>query len=653
MSLFTGLFRMKSKKKSIFRLTAFLLILLFITLFTYRLFITSDTVSRDRYRSMVLNDIKNSKTLSCFFDNLFRYEVTANSVTTAFTLKNPKSFGIPALPPVLNENTSRKYKKDSINGNQEKTISMLLKKLHSFPKDSLDSNSRITYDLVEKHLLLSKKLCGYSYYKTMLGKTTGAFARLPVTLCEYPLDDREDVDAYLCLIRQVPDYFKDVCRYEKDKSGSGKQTPLFLLKESRDVLKQLINSLRTDDNCFVSTFNDRIKDIKDLSYKDKKKYISNNRYYVNQYVIPAYEYLYDEIDKMIMDNTITGKDQKEPKAGDDNSHLNQSQSKNKQYLPDINKAYGLCSYEKGKEYYELTVMEATGSDRPVKDLIMMTEQSLHKALSDVLYIAASDTDAYLYYCDHQSNSSFHSPDGILEALSLMIRNDYPVLKKLPSYRIKTVPSSLSKMESPAFYMIPRIDSYSDNTIYINPAYTSEENGNLFTTLAHEGFPGHLYQTVYFNNTKPSYIRQLLDYPGYVEGWATYAELHSFSFIDYPKYSDSLKRLYQNDTIISLALSARIDMGVNYEGWTLNDTCHFFEDLGFNSYYASDIYSYVVEAPANYLSYYIGYLEIENIKQEYKALMMEKYTEQLFHKKLLDTGPSDFSTIRKYMLTSGK
>jgi uncharacterized protein (DUF885 family) len=283
----------------------------------------------------------------------------------------------------------------------------------------------------------------------------------------------------------------------------------------------------------------------------------------------------------------------------------------------------------------------------------MTETTLNNTLSEVLRIATTDTDAYLYYCDHPLESGFHSPDRILTALSMMMRNDYPPLDKTPSYTVRKVPDSLSDMLSPAFYLIPRIDNYDNNIIYINPQYTSEANGNIFTTLAHEGFPGHLYQTVYFNNTKPSYIRQLLDYPGYVEGWATYAELHSFSFIDYPKYSDSLKRLYQNDTIISLALSARIDMGVNYDGWTLNDTCHFFEDLGFNSYYASDIYSYVVEAPANYLSYYIGYLEIENIKQEYKALMMEKYTEQLFHKKLLDAGPSDFSTIRKYMLTSGK
>lgn len=198
-------------------------------------------------------------------------------------------------------------------------------------------------------------------------------------------------------------------------------------------------------------------------------------------------------------------------------------------------------------------------------------------------------------------------------------------------------------------MIPAIDDYQNNTIYINPLYTNEENGNLFTTLAHEGFPGHLYQTVYFNDTNPDHIRQALDYPGYVEGWATYVEMNSFEFLDYPLAGDSLCRLYQADTIINLALCSRIDLGVNYQSWTLEDVQKFFEDNGFNSYYAENVYSYVVEAPANYLSYFIGYLEIMDLKNAYKNQEMENFSEQNFHKRFLDIGPSDFETLRKFML----
>ena len=589
------------------------------------------------YRDNILSSVNNAKNFKEFSDNLFRYEVTNNSVTTAFTLKNPEEYGIPDLSPVLNDISARQYSKDAKGKISKKIIDRIQKKLSAFPKENLTGKDQLIYELIDKHLTLSKEMSKYSYYETMLGKSSGAFAKLPVTLCEYPLDDEDDVKTYLTLVSQVPYYFKNVIEYENDKAKHNMPTPVFLLKESRSELENLIKNLKTDDNCFVTTFNERIKNIEDISVKNKKKYISNNRYYVNRYIIPAYEEIYDYIYTSIRN------------SGSSNSKISQSQSKNKENLPDLDTSYGLSSYKNGKKYYELLVRDATGSDKTVNDLITMTETTLNNTLSEVLRIATTDTDAYLYYCDHPLESGFHSPDGILTALSMMMRNDYPPLDKTPSYTVRKVPDSLSDMLSPAFYLIPRIDNYDNNIIYINPQYTSEANGNIFTTLAHEGFPGHLYQTVYFNNTDPAPIRQILDYPGYVEGWATYVELNSFSFIDHPQYAESLPALYRSDSIISLALSSRIDIGVNYEGWTLNDTCKYFEDLGFNSYYAGDIYSYVVEAPANYLSYFIGYLEIMQLKTDYKNLKMENYSEIEFHRALLDIGPADFATIRKYLL----
>nr|MDE5779151.1 DUF885 domain-containing protein [Lachnospiraceae bacterium] len=330
------------------------------------------------------------------------------------------------------------------------------------------------------------------------------------------------------------------------------------------------------------------------------------------------------------------------------NNLSESSSRNLAYIPEINTAYGLASLPNGKEYYSLLVAQNTGSAKSVLELIANTEQTLRQTTEEVLKIAVTDPESYLYYCDHTLESYFQSPEAILDALSLMCRKNYPALPKNPTYEIKTVPKSLQQCSSPAFYMIPAIDDYENNTIYINPIYTNTENGNLFTTLAHEGFPGHLYQTVYYNSTSPSALRQMLDYPGYVEGWATYVEMDSFSYLDYGDKA-SLCRLYQSDTLINLALCSRIDLGVNYEGWTLNDVNAFFEENGFKSYFGADVYSYVVQAPAAYLRYFIGYLEIMELKDEYQRLKMEDYSEKKFHKAFLEIGPADFETIRQELL----
>ena len=634
---------------------------------------TSST-DRKRYRDNLLSTIINDNSFSDFQTDLFRYEISSDSVTAAYTLHDTDTYNIPELTPILTDFSSKNYSKDSENGISKQTISGLLQKLSSFKNNNMNTDDKITCDLLYKHLQLSNTFCDYSYYETLLGKTTGAASALPVTLSEYPLNDSDDIDEYLSLLKQIPSYFDSVMDYENSKSLKGMETPVFILKDTKNELSRFIMGLRNDDNCFSEPFNDRLRSISSLSQEERNKYISTNKYYINQYVIPSYEKLYEYITERIdLSNDIADKHGSDKQGSDINitdKHANvssghpnigsisgntvvetlqNSQSKNKDELPEENTSYGLCTLPDGKEYYSLIVKEATGSYRPVTELIKMTENALNNALSDVLYIATTDTDAYMYYCDHPVETGYSSPEGILEALSLMIRKDYPLLDTAPSYKIKTVPDTLAEMVSPAFYMIPAIDDYENNTIYINPLYTCEENGNLFTTLAHEGFPGHLYQTVYFNSTNPNPVRQILNYPGYVEGWATYVELNSFSFINYPKYAESLPTLYRSDAIINLALSSRIDMGVNYEGWTLADTCSYFEELGFNSYYASDIYSYVVEAPGNYLSYFIGYLEIDNLKQQYKNLMMENYSEYEFHKAFLDIGPGDFETIRKYML----
>ena len=117
----------------------------------------------------------------------------------------------------------------------------------------------------------------------------------------------------------------------------------------------------------------------------------------------------------------------------------------------------------------------------------------------------------------------------------------------------------------------------------------------------------------------------------------------------PKDKPSLCSYYLADTIISLALSSRIDLGVNYENWCLNDVNQFFHKYGFQSYYAADLYAYVIENPATYLRYFIGFLEIEQLKQDFMTQKGTIASEKAFHKQLLDIGPGDFNTIRNYLL----
>lgn len=633
------------------QITLILFILLFgIPAFLFCFHKTSvSSIDRKSYHANLLKTMQETSSFSEFSNALFCYEVTSDSVTTAYNLKNPSTYQIPSLSPTLTSFFYKEYDKEKREKNDTKLLIALKKKLNSFDPSKLKDEEQLTLSLLKRELSLNQKLSSFAYYDNLLGSTTGVQANLPVTLGEYPLRTEEDINTYLKLLTQVPDYFKNVISYQKHRESLGFESPDFLLNTTKDNLSTLLDGLRKDTNSFTETFNNRILGIKNLSDTQRKTYQEKNQAYVKKYVLPAYENLYEYICNSFSADAKKISDNPSKNTTNSPKSTEASYSVNKEYLPKGDTPYGLSTLPQGADYYALLATQKTGSDRSVEELINMTEISLKQTLGTVLNIALTDKEAYKYYTEHPLTTPYEAPEAILEALSLMSRETFPSLKTAPTYQIKTVPKSLAPSLSPAFYMVPAIDDYKNNTIYINPLYTSKENGNLFTTLAHEGFPGHLYQTVHFNETNPPFIRHALDYPGYVEGWATYVEINSYHYLKYPLEGDSLLKLYQSDTLINLALCSRVDLGVNYENWTLNDVNKFFKENGFNSYYTAELYSYVVEAPSNYLSYFIGYLEIMDLKEHYKKQLMENYSEIEFHKLLLDIGPSDYKTLRSEVL----
>ncbi len=582
------------------------------TYFTY-------PVINESYQTSLLSKMEHAKNFEEFCNSLFCYEITSDTVTTAYTVENPAAYDIPSLIPDLTSFSYKSYQNSF--QSSDYTNNLITRTLNSFDSSSLSDKEQLTYNLLKNTLSLNSKLNNYPYYSELLGSSTGIQASLPITLGEYPLHSKNDIQTYFQLIKQVPDYFNDVIEYENERESLHLLSKECIYPGTFQSLSTILEGLKGEDNAFIDTFNERIQQIPELTKKQQNDYRNKNKHYVETYIIPAYESLYDYL-------------------------AAKSPSK---ITPDENTSYGLSNLPQGKDYYTLLVKQSTGSSKTPEELITLTENTLKDAIGNVVNTAMENPDLYTYYCNNEAKSYYENPQSILEALSLLMRTDYPALSTTPDYEIKNVSDSLATSSSPAFYMIPPIDNTRGETIYINPLFTNNENGNLFTTLAHEGFPGHLYQTVYFNNTNPNPIRQILNYPGFVEGWATYVELNSYQYMEYPSSMESLCKLYQGDTIISLAISSRIDLGVNYENWTLSDVKKFFEDNGFNSYYANNLYTYVVESPANYLSYFIGCLEIQELKNEYQLMHKDTYSEKEFHKKLLETGPCDFDTLKKYIL----
>ena len=169
------------------------------------------------------------------------------------------------------------------------------------------------------------------------------------------------------------------------------------------------------------------------------------------------------------------------------------------------------------------------------------------------------------------------PSRILAQLKETIKKDFPEAPDA-NFTVKYVDEALEDYLSPAFYLTSPIDDYKENSIYINEG-SHYEKMKLFTTLAHEGFPGHLYQNVFANTSGLPSVRQLLNYSGYTEGWATYVEMISYQYAGLDK--DLAKVLQLNQSIL-LSLYASMDMGIHYQGWDASDVKNFLSDYGISN-----------------------------------------------------------------------
>lgn len=530
-----------------------------------------------------------------FTNEVFCQETASNTISMHYTLKNPEEFGIEETKATFGQFPTDPCQQMAAVENLEKAI-------EEFTYNKLDMQNRLTYDVMKAYLEYAKENAGYLLYEEPLGLVSGIQTQLPVVLSEYPLEKRSDVDTYLALMRATPEYFDSLISFERKKAEAG----LFMPDKAAEQVIAQCNAFMSmgENNYLISTFVERIKTMNELSEKEKSKYIEKNALMLNSYVLPSYHKLMAAVEEL----RGTGKNEA-----------------------------GLCYYPNGKEYYEHIVQSAVGSKRTVREMQELTKRQMIEDVGKMEEVL--ETSSIQAASDAAVN-----PVSILKILKEGIAKNFPDPPET-NVDVKYVPKALQAHLSPAFYMIPAIDDYENNVIYVNEAHMGN-NMTLFTTLAHEGYPGHLYQTIYYANTNPDPIRNIFNFGGYVEGWATYAEMASYSLAPIKKEQAVL--LQRNSSMI-LGLYTLADIGIHYDGWSKDETAAFFADYGLKDTAVVDrIYNLIIGSPGNYLKYYIGYLEFLELKKEWIREKGEEFSQKEFHKAVLSIGPAPFEVVEKYM-----
>ena len=561
--------------------------------------------------------------------------LSQNALDLHYTLKEPSNYGIyDAAPLPVYES-----------GAALNTYSELYQNLLALEKidiSSLSDNQSFTYevlrDYLEEHLELEK----YPYFAEPLTPNSGVHTTLPILLAEYQFYDTGDIDTYFEILATLPSYFEGLIQYETEKADAG-----FFMNSTalNKVVTACENFVKTDNissHLLSTTFKERLESFssenKNLSSEEMTAYLKQNETLLKNSVLPAYVTLASELTLL-------------------SPHCNEDY-------------HGLCSFQNGKGYYLALLKRNIGSYRSISDIKELLFADFEENYNSLIKLLAQNPQLLESGQLECFNKQFPLQDNgeILEHLQLAVKEDFPPLFADPSVIVKSLQGSLTDYCAPAFYLTVPLDAYENNVIYVN-----EKNAlsglDLYTTLAHEGFPGHLYQTVFFHQANSQkhlsdtnvanplgLLRNTLYYGGYTEGYAMYVEALSYDYAlalcenanltDAQIMCNTLKHEWQ----MQISLYCLLDIAIHYDGASYEQIKALLNKFGIiDDTSVNTVYQYLLNEPTTYLKYYLGLLEIQNLKQQAKNLWGQNYSDLKFHTFLLKSGPCSFDLLTKKIM----
>lgn len=536
-----------------------------------------------------------------FINDIFETEVTENTINLHFTISDPEKYGITDYPVTLGDLSN-----DAMSDSNAR-LENYLSGLSSFSYTELTLNQQLTYDILENYFQLQLDMADMYLYDELLRPSTGVQAQLPILYEEYSFNSKKDVEDYLKLLALTDEYFDQIISFEKEKADAGLFMSDFACQNIIDQCNAFI--VDSDNHYLIETFNTRIDKLTGLTQSEKDHYRLQNEKMLREHIFPAYENLAAALTDLLGSGTNEN---------------------------------GLCYFPEGKQYYEYLLAYNTGASESVKTLENMISNERVKVLQESSDLTTENPELW----ELASEATLTPTDSAttLNHLKEIMLDDFPAPPET-GYTVNYIDDCVADYLAPAFYVIAPIDDYSHNSIYINET-TDTTNISYFTTLAHEGFPGHLYQTVMTYESGIEPVRSILNYSGFVEGWATYVEFQSYH---YAGLDDDVATILELNQDATLSLYASTDIGIHYEGWTLEDTKKFWNNYGItNDDAIESIFELIVEEPTHYLKYYIGFLKFEELKKETSLKNIKNYNDKSFHQAVLSIGPAPFDIVDKYL-----
>lgn len=541
--------------------------------------------------SSILTPIHAEESFSEFEDELFQEMMSEDYTTLHFSLRDYQKYGI-EKPEVNIGDASWDEYEDSVEDCDE-----YLKKLQSFDYDSLSETEQKDYRTIAFYLERNKELNSYPYFDWAFNSAEGVIDNLLTTFTEFVFYEKEDIDDYLTTLASVPAYLDQCLENTKKQAAEGYFLTDAMLKETEDAIEKFVD--KKDDNELIKIFDESIDAFDGLSAEEKEAYKKKNQEIVLNAYIPSYEKVAEELQKL-----------KGARKAD----------------------YNVSSLDGGSEYYAALARYKTSIDADVETILDICTQYIEKSVDELYDIMQNHSEVT------EETLDFDSAEDVLSYLEGHL-DAFPALDKV-YYNVQYLDPSVANDSIVAYYLSPPVDDMRDNVIKINGDNVSDVI-DLYTTLAHEGFPGHLYQTNYYIQQQPSLLRTQLTMMGYQEGWGMFAEGQALHVSGLSEYASEYQKI---NIELNYVLSAAVDLGVNGLGWSTKDVSKYLDNLDLNSSIAKDLYDFATLQPGTILPYGVGVAMFELLENKAKNALGNDFDQKAFNEVLLNDGNRPFEVV---------
>ena len=542
-----------------------------------------------------------------FLNDIFAEMITSSYLDMHFLITDYKALGLEKPEPKL---PSCSY---SLNTELLDYYDGILEDLHSFDYTKLSNRQQYDYDTLEYYCYSSMGSACFYRYDFIINERHNEIEDLMSYLTDFTFYDEESVEDYLTITKDIGRFFDDILTYVDDMAKAGYP----MIDEWIDYTQKVCRDFqkKVEDNVLIVSFDSRIDKLEFLSEEKKADVKKQNKETVLNEIMPAYKKVDETIEK------YRGKADKED--------------------------YAL--YKLDKDYADFLIMKTGSTNRTVDEIFQILDDAYTLMQAELLTC---------YYDKEAWQTALNAIQGLCptfdlsgkEALEYLMEHTDKYLPEIGDveYTVEELDPDVASDTILAYYWPNPIDDYNLNIIRTNP--NNMRSGiNSYSTLAHEGIPGHMFQFVFYSKTNPNNIRRYTDFIGYGEGWAVYSSYLAFLMaeLDY-EYVPSVLFFETNYYFVEYSL---IDLMTNYYGYNVDKIYDYFDE---NCIFVKErreieiLRDFMLELSCAYTPYGIGYSEIINMRENVKTKLKDDFNLIDLNESLIINGPMPYNNLEKYV-----